>query len=90
LSTYVDVTTALITVAGHAGARLVYDDTWMYGKVDGLMREDSSIRPVCYKGVLRALAAELRSSRRVAPRSQRLRRRDDGRKAMWPGVDGQA
>lgn len=60
LPTYVDVTTALITAAGQAGARLVYaDDTWMYGKVDGPMREDSPIRPVCYKGVLRALAAEL-------------------------------
>ena len=60
LPTYVDVTTALITAAGRAGARLVYaDDTWMYGKVDGPMREDSPIRPVCYKGVLRALAAEM-------------------------------
>jgi len=60
LPTYVDVTTALITAAGQASARLVYaDDTWMYGKVDGPMREDSPIRPVCYKGVLRALAAEL-------------------------------
>jgi nucleoside-diphosphate-sugar epimerase len=60
LPMYVDVTAALITAAGQAGARLVYaDDTWMYGKVDGPMREDSPIRPVCYKGVLRALAAEL-------------------------------
>ncbi|OHT85012.1 NAD-dependent epimerase/dehydratase family protein [Mycobacteroides saopaulense] len=60
LPTYVDVTRSLITAAGVVGARLVYaDDTWMYGKVDGPMREDSPIRPVVYKGVLRALAAEM-------------------------------
>ncbi len=42
LPTYVDLTRSLITAAGNVGARLVYaDDTWMYGKVDGPMREDS-------------------------------------------------
>jgi len=60
LPTYVDLTRSLITAAGNVGARLVYaDDTWMYGRVDGPMREDSPIRPVVYKGALRALAAEL-------------------------------
>ena len=60
LPTYVDIATSLITAAGKAGARLVYaDDTWMYGKVDGPMKEDTPIRPVTYKGVLRALAAEM-------------------------------
>lgn len=60
LPTYVDLTRSLITAAGNVGARLVYaDDTWMYGKVDGPMREDSPIRPVVYKGALRALAAEM-------------------------------
>ncbi|AMT74186.1 NAD-dependent epimerase/dehydratase family protein [Mycobacteroides immunogenum] len=60
LPTYVDLTRALISAAGKVGARLVYaDDTWMYGKVDGAMHEDSPIRPVVYKGALRALAAEM-------------------------------
>lgn len=60
LPTYVDLTNALINAAGKVGARLVYaDDTWMYGKVDGAMHEDSPIRPVVYKGALRALAAEM-------------------------------
>lgn len=63
LPTYVDMATALITAAGKVGARLVYaDDTWMYGRVDGPMREDTPIRPVAYKGALRALVAELVTS----------------------------
>lgn len=60
LPAYIDLTRSLITAAGNVGARLVYaDDTWMYGKVDGPMHEDSPIRPVVYKGALRALAAEM-------------------------------
>lgn len=60
LPTYVDIATSLITAAGKVGARLVYaDDTWMYGKVDGPMREDMPVRPVSYKGALRALVAEM-------------------------------
>ena len=63
LPTYVDLATSLISAAGYVGARLVYaDDTWMYGKVDGPMREDSPIRPVAYKGALRALVAEMISA----------------------------
>lgn len=63
LPTYVDLTRSLITAAGNVGARLVYaDDTWMYGKVNGPMREDSPVRPVAYKGALRALAAEMIAS----------------------------
>jgi nucleoside-diphosphate-sugar epimerase len=60
LPAYIDIASALVTAAGKAGARLVYaDDTWMYGRVDGPMREDTPTRPVVYKGVLRALAAEV-------------------------------
>jgi nucleoside-diphosphate-sugar epimerase len=71
LPTYLDLTNALITAAGTAGARLVYaDDTWMYGQVDGPMREDSPIRPVTYKGVLRALAAELVASAHAKGRTE--------------------
>jgi nucleoside-diphosphate-sugar epimerase len=63
LPTYVDIATSLITAAGQVDARLVYaDDTWMYGKVDGPMREDTPIRPVVYKGALRALVAEMITS----------------------------
>ncbi len=60
LPTYVDMATSLISAAGSVGARLVYaDDTWMYGAVDGPMREDMPTRPVAYKGVLRALVADM-------------------------------
>ncbi|WP_232663775.1 NAD-dependent epimerase/dehydratase family protein [Pseudonocardia sp. TRM90224] len=53
-------TRALIEAAGAAGARLVFaDDTWMYGEVDGPMREDTPHRPVSEKGVLRAWLAEM-------------------------------
>ncbi|SNS14798.1 Nucleoside-diphosphate-sugar epimerase [Geodermatophilus pulveris] len=53
------VTDALVDAASRAGARLVYaDDTWMYGRVDGPMTEDSPWRPVSAKGVLRAWVAE--------------------------------
>ena len=53
------VTDALVDAAARAGARLVYaDDTWMYGRVDGPMTEDTPWRPVSSKGVLRAWIAE--------------------------------
>ncbi|KRF04960.1 hypothetical protein ASH00_10855 [Arthrobacter sp. Soil782] len=42
-----------------AGAVMVFaDDTWMYGRVEGAMREDLPYRPVSDKGVLRAWLAE--------------------------------
>ena len=53
------VTDALVEAASQVGARLVYaDDTWMYGRVEGPMTEDSPWRPVSAKGVLRAWIAE--------------------------------
>ncbi len=53
------VTDALVDAASRAGARLVYaDDTWMYGRVEGPMTEDTPWRPVGAKGVLRAWIAE--------------------------------
>ena len=53
-------TRALLAAAGAAGARLVFaDDTWMYGKVDAPMREDTTVAPVSSKGVLRAWLAEM-------------------------------
>jgi nucleoside-diphosphate-sugar epimerase len=53
------VTDALVDAAARVGARLVYaDDTWMYGRVDGPMTEDTPWRPVSTKGVLRAWIAE--------------------------------
>ncbi len=53
------VTDALVRAAESAGARLVYaDDTWMYGRVDGPMTEDTPWRPVSGHGVLRAWIAE--------------------------------
>lgn len=53
-------TRALLAAAGAAGARLVFaDDTWMYGRVDGPMREDTTVAPVSGKGVLRAWLAEM-------------------------------
>ncbi|SFO73988.1 Nucleoside-diphosphate-sugar epimerase [Geodermatophilus dictyosporus] len=53
------VTDALVEAASRVGARLVYaDDTWMYGRVDGPMTEDTPWRPVSAKGVLRAWIAE--------------------------------
>jgi nucleoside-diphosphate-sugar epimerase len=45
--------------AAAAGAVLVFaDDTWMYGRVTGPMAEDTPVRPVSGKGVLRAWLAE--------------------------------
>ncbi len=42
-----------------ADARMVFvDDTWMYGRVSGPMTEDLPVRPVSWKGVLRAWLAE--------------------------------
>jgi nucleoside-diphosphate-sugar epimerase len=53
-------TRALLAAAGAASARLVFaDDTWMYGRVDGPMREDTTVAPVSGKGVLRAWLAEM-------------------------------
>lgn len=53
-------TRALLAAAGAAGARLVFaDDTWMYGRVDAPMREDTPAAPVSGKGVLRAWLAEM-------------------------------
>ncbi|MDL5158243.1 NAD-dependent epimerase/dehydratase family protein [Actinomycetospora termitidis] len=55
-----EATRALLRAAGAAGARFVFaDDTWMYGRVDGPMREDTPVRPVSEKGVLRAWLAEM-------------------------------
>jgi nucleoside-diphosphate-sugar epimerase len=54
------VTRALIAASGAAGARLVFaDDTWMYGRVDAPMCEDTPWAPVAGKGVLRAWLAEM-------------------------------
>lgn len=48
----------LIVAAGAANATLVFaDDTWMYGKADGPLREDTPYRPCGPKGVLRAQLA---------------------------------
>jgi hypothetical protein len=53
-------TRSLLAAAGAAGARLVFaDDTWMYGRVDGPMREDMPSNPVAEKAVLRAWLAEM-------------------------------
>ncbi len=42
-----------------ADARMIFvDDTWMYGRVTGPMTEDLPVRPVSWKGVLRAWLAE--------------------------------
>lgn len=54
------MTEGIIEGAASADAKLVFaDDTWMYGKVDGLMTEDLPYRPVSNKGVLRAWLAEM-------------------------------
>ncbi|MFC5064732.1 NAD-dependent epimerase/dehydratase family protein [Actinomycetospora atypica] len=59
-SAFPEATRVLLAAAGKAGARLVFaDDTWMYGRVDGPMREDTPARPVSEKGVLRAWLAEM-------------------------------
>ncbi|WP_369133861.1 NAD-dependent epimerase/dehydratase family protein [Modestobacter sp. I12A-02662] len=53
------LTDALVDAASTVGARLVYaDDTWMYGRVEGAMTEDTPWRPVSPLGVLRAWLAE--------------------------------
>lgn len=45
--------------AAAAGAAMVFaDDTWMYGRVDGPMTEDTPYRPVSNNGVLRAWLAD--------------------------------
>ncbi|WP_370947035.1 NAD-dependent epimerase/dehydratase family protein [Amycolatopsis sp. cg5] len=55
-----EVVRALSAAAGAAGAVLAFaDDTWMYGRVDGPMREDTAVRPVTDFGVFRAWLAEL-------------------------------
>ena len=54
------MTRAIADAAGKAGARLVFaDDTWMYGKVEGLISERTPENPVSHKGVLRAWLAEM-------------------------------
>ncbi|MEJ2889353.1 NAD-dependent epimerase/dehydratase family protein [Actinomycetospora aeridis] len=59
-SAFPAATRALLHAAGAAGARLVFaDDTWMYGRVDAPMREDTPVAPVSGKGVLRAWLAEM-------------------------------
>jgi nucleoside-diphosphate-sugar epimerase len=53
------LTDALVEAAASAGARLVFaDDTWMYGRVDAPMTEDTPWRPVSHLGTLRAWLAE--------------------------------
>jgi nucleoside-diphosphate-sugar epimerase len=58
-SEFAATTDALIDAATAHGARLVYaDSTWMYGRTDGPMTSQTTIRPVSAKGVLRAFMAE--------------------------------
>ncbi len=65
------VTDALLHAASRVGARLVHaDDTWMYGRVDGPMTEDTPWRPVIPRGVLRAWIAERVLSAAAAGRLQ--------------------
>jgi len=53
------LTDSLIGAAAESGARLVFaDDTWMYGRVQSPMTEDTPYRPVSAKGTLRAWLAE--------------------------------
>lgn len=53
------LTDSLLAAASRTGARLVYaDDTWMYGRVQAPMDEQTPYRPVSSKGVLRAWLAE--------------------------------
>ncbi|PJJ72969.1 nucleoside-diphosphate-sugar epimerase [Diaminobutyricimonas aerilata] len=53
------ITHHLIRAAAASDAKLVFaDDTWMYGRVDGPMREDLPSLPVSNKGALRAFLAE--------------------------------
>ncbi|MCE7002569.1 NAD-dependent epimerase/dehydratase family protein [Kibdelosporangium philippinense] len=73
LEVYPRVQQSLIRAAGSAGAVLVFaDDTWMYGKVDGPMTEDTPSLPVSNLGLLRAwladmlLTAHLRGDAQVA------------------------
>jgi nucleoside-diphosphate-sugar epimerase len=50
---------SLLAASARTGARLVYaDDTWMYGRVQAPMDEQTPYRPVSSKGVLRAWLAE--------------------------------
>ena len=57
---YPEVMRSLIAAAGATGAVLaVADDTWMYGRVDGMMTEGTPARPVTDLGVLRAWLADL-------------------------------
>lgn len=52
-------------------ARLVFvDNTYMYGKVDGRMTEDSPYRPVSRKGTLRAQMAEQLLEEHASGRAQ--------------------
>ena len=54
------VNRALVTAAAATGAVLVFaDDTWMYGRVNGPMTEDTPACPVTHLGLLRAWLADL-------------------------------
>ncbi|GAB3895391.1 NAD-dependent epimerase/dehydratase family protein [Kibdelosporangium lantanae] len=60
LDVFPRVNRALVTAAAATGAVLVFaDDTWMYGRVDGPMTEDTPARPVTHLGLLRAWLADL-------------------------------
>jgi len=54
---YPEVMRSLIAAAGASGAVLaVADDTWMYGRVDGVMTEETPAGPVTDLGVLAGVA----------------------------------
>jgi nucleoside-diphosphate-sugar epimerase len=53
------LTGALVEATAVTGSRLVYaDSTWMYGRVRAPMTEQTPVRPVSQKGILRAFMAE--------------------------------
>jgi nucleoside-diphosphate-sugar epimerase len=53
------LTSALLEAASATGSRLVYaDSTWMYGRMTGPMDDQTPVRPVSQKGILRAFMAE--------------------------------
>ena len=55
-----EVIRSLVAAAGAADAVLAFaDDTWMYGRVDRPMTEDTPVRPATELGVFRAWLAEM-------------------------------
>ncbi len=57
---YPEAIRALVAAAGATNAVLAFaDDTWMYGRVDGPMTEETPARPVTELGVFRAWLAEM-------------------------------